>query len=79
VTDTWKAIARRHLPELSDGELEYVIWNHTGFPIFWTDPSKTPVENFEAQIAEYAAQIAKYAAQKRDGAPSQPEQGEEEE
>lgn len=53
-------IAREYLPEMSDDDLNYVIWNHTGFPSFWRpEDGKTPEECFRTQLKRFAEQEEK--------------------
>ena len=35
---------------LNEKDAETAIWELTGFPGFWPDDSKTPEENFRAQL-----------------------------
>ncbi len=37
---------------LNKKDSETAIWELTGFPGFWPDSSKTPEENFRAQLQE---------------------------
>jgi hypothetical protein len=46
-------VAREYFPDASDEELEHIIWEHTGYPEFWPDGSKTPEENFRMQLQEF--------------------------
>ena len=47
-------IAREYFPDVSDDELNAIIWGHTGYPCFWPDDTKTPEEHFRTQLAEAA-------------------------
>jgi hypothetical protein len=46
-------VAREYFPDATDDQLEYIIWEHTGFPEFWPDSSKTPEDNLRMQLQEY--------------------------
>jgi hypothetical protein len=48
-------IAREYLPHLSDGALDAIIWEQTGFPGFWNIPAdgNTPEECFRSQLQRY--------------------------
>ena len=48
-------IARTIFPDKSDEALEYIIWEHTGFPGFWRIPEdgKTPDECFVKQLNDF--------------------------
>jgi hypothetical protein len=53
-------IARAVFPNASDGELNYIIWNHTGFPCFWSTrelPGWTIERIFVRQLGEFRAGI----------------------
>ena len=39
---------------VKDDDLEYIIWEQTGYPCFWPDGTKTPEENFRTQVREWA-------------------------
>ena len=39
---------------LKEEDVEYVLWEHTGYPSFWPDPNKTPEENLRMQVREWA-------------------------
>ena len=56
---TAHAIAREYFPDVSEEELNTIIWGQTGFPEFWPDSSKTPEENFRLQLAEAAGKTVK--------------------
>jgi hypothetical protein len=43
-------IAREFFPYSSDRELDYIIWEKTGFPYFWPDGSRTVEENLRTQL-----------------------------
>lgn len=43
-------IARQFFPEYPPSILDAIIWGCTGFPEFWPDSSKTPIENFRLQL-----------------------------
>lgn len=43
-------IAKRELPNLSDDEIWYVIWNETGYPEFFDGDIK---KEFTKQIIEF--------------------------
>ena len=52
-------IAREYFPEATEEEIEYVIWEQTGFPSFWQihKDGATPEECFRKQLAEFAASV----------------------
>lgn len=48
-------IAREYFPDLPDNELDYIIWEHTGYPDFWqigTD-GNTREECFRTQLQRF--------------------------
>lgn len=48
-----------------NAEIEHVIWSKTGYPCFWPDASKSPEENFRAQLAEYFSAMASVPSSRR--------------
>lgn len=40
--------------QLSDDQLEHVLWEETGYPCFWPDATKSPAENLRTQVREWA-------------------------
>ena len=50
-------IAREYFPEMNDDDLDYIIWEHTGFPIFWPDTSISTEANLRAQLVAFKAMI----------------------
>jgi len=52
-------IAREVFPALSDNELNYIIWNHTGYPAFWHIPrdGDTPEECLRTQLNKYREEL----------------------
>ena len=60
---TFMDIVRSVLPECSDAEAGYVLWNETGYPVFWDDDDgDTPMECCRTQVARYRDQLATPAA-----------------
>lgn len=49
-------IAREIIPDADDEELDFAIWEHTGFPAFWRIgvDGATPEECFRKQLTDYA-------------------------
>lgn len=48
-SDTPAAIVREYFPDATDGEVSYILWNHTGFPCFWHgDPETCLRQQLEA-------------------------------
>jgi hypothetical protein len=41
--------------DVTDKDIEYIVWSQTGYPCFWRDPDKTPEENFRMQLREWAS------------------------
>ena len=53
---TWIGVAREELgPEFSDDDLDYILWQETGFPCYWPDRTKTPEENCRVQLRAFKA------------------------
>lgn len=48
-------IAREYFPDMSDDDLDRLIWAETGFPSFWPDETISVEANFRAQLAAYKA------------------------
>ncbi len=48
------AIAREYFPDLTDKELNSIIWSHTGYPHWWHigKDGNTPEECFRTQLAK---------------------------
>jgi len=46
---------------LKDADVEYVLWEKTGYPCFWPDSTKTPEENLRMQVKEWAKSQGKQA------------------
>ena len=57
-SQTWaeltRDVAREFGLTLSDDEVDYALWEHTGFPYFWQGD---PVECCTAQLREHFASI----------------------
>jgi hypothetical protein len=47
-------IAREYFPDVTEEELDAIIWGETGYPYFWPDETKTPEENFRMQLRHAA-------------------------
>ncbi|MBV6343649.1 hypothetical protein [Candidatus Magnetobacterium casense] len=42
------------LPYANDEELDYIIWEHTGYPMFWdSSDGSTPEECFRKQLEDF--------------------------
>ena len=56
-------IVLEYFPNATDNEIEFIVWEKTGFPGFWNIPEDgaTPEECFHKQLAEYAAEKANKA------------------
>lgn len=46
-------VAQEIFPGRDRNELEYLIWNRTGFPSFWPVRFKTPLTALTAQLKAY--------------------------
>mgnify|MGYP003423372163 CR=1 FL=1 len=48
-------IVREELPGVDPEALEYILWNHTGYPSFWAIPKdgNTPEECLRTQLRQY--------------------------
>jgi hypothetical protein len=46
-------VARTVFPDKTDEELDYIVWNRTGFPVFWPARFKTTVSALTAQLKAY--------------------------
>ncbi len=48
-------IAAEYFPDASKADLDYIIWEHTGFPGFWNIPEDgaTPEACFRSQLERY--------------------------
>jgi len=51
------AIVREFFPSISDDEIGYILWNHTGYPEFWNIPEDgwTASQCLRKQLSEFAA------------------------
>lgn len=54
-----KEIAREYFPLLAAEEIEFVIWEETGYPEFWNIPKDglTAEECFRKQLKEFKDSI----------------------
>jgi hypothetical protein len=47
---TWNDLVRKYLPDATDKECDYILWEKTAFPL-------TDAEEVEEQIKEFVASI----------------------
>ena len=49
-------VVREYIPDATDEEIEFIVWEKTGYPSFWCIPQDgaTPEECFRKQVREYA-------------------------
>jgi len=49
---TWIDLVREVFPDASDGMADYILWEHTGFPAFWSilEEGNTPEECCRQQL-----------------------------
>lgn len=49
-------VVREYFPDASDEEIDWIVWEQTGFPSFWNIPKdgNTPEECFRKQLREFA-------------------------
>jgi hypothetical protein len=54
-------IVREYFPLASDEFIELVVWEKTGYPVFWNIPEDgdTPEECFRKQLKEFAEETKK--------------------
>ena len=47
-------IVREYFPSLTDEQVEFALWSHTGYPAFWRIPKdgNTPEECMRKQLQE---------------------------
>ena len=52
-------VVREYFPGITDGCVEFIAWEHTGYPSFWSIPEdgNTPEECFRKQLQEYKDSI----------------------
>lgn len=59
--NTWNAMeeAKKILPELTEDQLDGIIWSETSFPSFWRIPKDgwTGLQCFKNQLKEYAESL----------------------
>lgn len=55
--DVVREEAAKYKVTLTDEQVEHVIWEETGYPCFWPNPSSTPEDNFRTQIREWAKKV----------------------
>ena len=60
-----KEEAAKYGLNLDDKEADYVAREHTGYPSFWPDGTKTPEENMRQQVREWAEVESKKRKAKR--------------
>jgi hypothetical protein len=45
---------------LSDEQVEYILWEHTGYPHYWSsEDGATPEECFKTQVTRYFESVTK--------------------
>jgi hypothetical protein len=49
-------VIREYIPNVTEMEAEFIVWEKTGYPSFWDIPTdgQTPEECFRKQVQEYA-------------------------
>jgi len=54
-------IVREYFPDASDDFVEFIVWEHTGFPCFWSIPEdgNTVEECFRKQLKEFQEELQK--------------------
>jgi hypothetical protein len=48
-----KKMGRRFRIVVDDEQAEHIIWGKTGFPCFWSDRKKTPLQNFQKHLYDF--------------------------
>jgi hypothetical protein len=52
---TFESVVREYFPKATDEQVEYILWEHTGFPAFWDlEDGQTVEECLRKQLAELA-------------------------
>ena len=56
---TFGDIVKEYFPNISDEDMEHIIWSETGFPCFWKIPEdgNTPEECFRKQLMDLKRRI----------------------
>lgn len=49
-------IVREYFPDIDDDQIEYIVWNRTGYPCFWKGD---PEESLRESLAEYKVVVDK--------------------
>ncbi len=39
---SWLELVRHYFPKISDEKADYILWEYTGFPIFWNLTKEYP-------------------------------------
>lgn len=54
VSEVVKEIAAKYDREVSEEDIEYVVWTHTGYPSFWSsEDGDSPEECFRTQLDRF--------------------------
>jgi len=48
-----KLVAAQYGIEWTDEQADSILWEHTGFPVFWPERELTPARNLERQLRRY--------------------------
>lgn len=49
--DKFWRVAREIFPDKEEGEISYILWNHTGYPYWWVGDD--PIETCRQQLIDY--------------------------
>jgi len=51
---TWNELVKEYFPGISEEEVDYILWEHTGFPAFWLPKDgNTPEECCRTQLQRF--------------------------
>lgn len=53
---TYSQLVHEYFPSVSDSEVEYILWTHTGYPCFWSpEDGDTEEQCLRKQLGELKA------------------------
>jgi len=58
-------IVREYFPDATDDNIEFLVWEKTGYPEFWDIPKdgNTPEECFRKQLQDFVDECRAYTTQ----------------
>ena len=56
---TFKEVVREYFPDASDEDVEFILWERTGYPSFWRIPKDgaSSIECLRKQLSDYKREV----------------------